>query len=181
MQTGSASSFIRPEEFWRDVGLRAEQTVAHLGCGAGFYLIPAAMIVGPKGKVIGVDILPDMLAEADGRARRAGLEKIIRTVRSDLESAGSTLPAAFADWVLVANILHQADPQKMLTEARRIVHSEGAVVVVDWDTLATPLGPPPKQRISRDRVLEVAATCDLKVKSFFTPSPYHYGILLTPI
>ncbi|HVY67708.1 MAG TPA: methyltransferase domain-containing protein, partial [Patescibacteria group bacterium] len=30
-------------------------TVADLGCGSGFYVIPAAQLVGPEGTVYGLD------------------------------------------------------------------------------------------------------------------------------
>jgi ubiquinone/menaquinone biosynthesis C-methylase UbiE len=179
VDNSSQTAFIRPEGFWRILGLRAEETVVHLGCGAGFYLIPAARIVGSKGMVIGLDIRSDMLAEAESRARLAEVGKIIRTVRANLEEPGaSTLPDGLADWVLVANILHQADATKILTEARRLVKPMGSVVVVEWDTAASPLGPPAQRRIPENAVREVAAALGLLVKRSFRPSPYHYGLVL---
>src|SRR3990167_10225179 len=95
----SQEKFIRPEEFWRSLGLRANQTVIHLGCGPGFYLIPAASIVGAKGKVYGVDVLEHMVEEAGNRARRAGVENVITLIRANLENnRGSSLPDKIADW-----------------------------------------------------------------------------------
>jgi len=175
------TSFIRPQELWQTLGLRADQTVVHLGCGAGFYLIPAAKIVGKHGKVIGLDVLTNMLEEAEGRARRSGVGEIVETVRANLEEVeGSTLPAQSADWVLVANILHQAAPAALLREAKRVVRNSGTVVVIEWDTAATPLGPPAEKRVGRAVVVSVAQEQGLTVQRFFNPSPYHYGILLTP-
>ncbi len=172
--------FIRPDELWRELGLQAGQTVVHLGSGPGFYLIPAARIVGTHGKVIGVDIQLQLLAEAESRAAREDLTKIIHTVRSDLEQpSGSTLPADQADWVLIANILHQSDPVKILTEGKRIVSPQGNIVVIEWDTVATPLGPPPEIRVSRHKVEQVAAELGLQKKSAIKPSPYHYGLIFS--
>ena len=85
-----ADSFIRPDKFWQDLGLRAEQRVVHLGSGAGFYIIPAAHIVGKEGQAHGIDILPDMLAEAENKAKREGVEDIVKTKRSNLEGAGGS-------------------------------------------------------------------------------------------
>ena len=112
-----ANSFIRPEVLLSTIGLRAQQTFVHLGCGAGFYLIPAARIVWSKGKSIGVDLLPDMIAEADNKARHQGLAGVVQTFRANIENpGGSGLPAKSADIVLVANILHQSDPSKVMLE-----------------------------------------------------------------
>lgn len=175
------SSFLRPDELWRQVGLAADATVVHLGCGPGFYLIPAAQIIGKKGKAIGVDILPAMLTETESRAERAGVWEQVKTIRANLElPSGSTLEAGSADWVLLANIMHQADPVKLLAEAKRIVKPEGVVVVAEWDTAATPLGPPPAKRVAKTSILEIATGLGLALKREFSPSPYHYGLLLTP-
>ena len=40
------------------------QTVLDLGCGAGFDMLLAARRVGATGKVIGVDMTPEMIAKA---------------------------------------------------------------------------------------------------------------------
>lgn len=173
-------SFIRPLEVWRSVDLAAGHTVVHLGCGAGYYLLPAAEIVGPQGRVIGIDIRSDMLAEAENRARRAALDQVIQTIRIDLEKeAGHLLAADQADFVLVANILHQADNQKILAEAARLAKPEGKVVVIDWDVAASPLGPPAEQRISQKVVIERAEASGLKHEHSFRPSPYHYGLIFS--
>lgn len=175
------SSFIRPDDFWRKVGVKAGQKVVHLGCGAGFYLIPVAKLVGKQGSVIGVDIMSNLLAEAEGRAQREGVDDIVHVVRADLDVLkGSRLPHGMADLVLVANILHQANPEAILGEARRIVSDEGRVVVVEWDVVSTPIGPPNSRRIAKEDVLAIAIRGGLKLQNDFLPSPYHYGLVLVP-
>ena len=179
MEDAAPPHFIRPEQFWRDLGLAANQIVVHLGCGAGFYLIPAALIVGRRGRVVGVDILEDMLGEADGRARRAGVDKIIRTIRANLENEnGSTLKANIADWTLVANILYQSNPAKILAEAARVTKPGGIVIVVEWNSSAAPLGPPAEDRVPKQQVMDLVAKLKLKAIKEFNPSAYHYGLLL---
>lgn len=172
------SSFIRPEDFWRSLGLQANQTVVHLGSGPGFYLIPAAKIVGPLGKAYGIDILPAMLAEVASRAQRAGMSDRVQLIRANVENdSGSTLPDQVADWVLIANILHQSDQHKIFSEAKRLTKPGGSIVVVEWDTAATPLGPPSQKRVGKKQVITVAASGGLTHYREFKPSPYHYGLL----
>lgn len=172
------SSFIRPDEFWHSLGLRANQIVVHLGCGPGFFLIPAAKIVGPGGSAIGVDVRPDMLAETENKARRENVDRIVTTHRANLENEpGSPVADKTGDWVLVANILHQADPARILKEAARVAAANGHVVVVEWDTKATPLGPPAARRLSRQDVETAAVAAGLTIDKQIKPSPYHYGLV----
>ena len=174
------NSFIRPEVLWRSLGLRAQQTVVHLGSGAGFYLIAAAKIVGPNGKVIGIDVRADMLDEVQNKAKQNNLGDIIQTMRSNIENTpGSTLPEKSVDWVLVANILHQSDPVKILTEAHRIVAANGHVAVVEWETLSTPFGPPSDQRRQEDEIKSIGESVGLVYSKSFSPSPYHFGLIFT--
>jgi ubiquinone/menaquinone biosynthesis C-methylase UbiE len=172
-------SFIRPDELWSDLGARSGQTVAHLGCGPGFYLIPAAKIVGETGKCIGIDIQAHLLGEVENRATRQGVSQIVQTVRADLENdQGSTLSPATVDWVLVANILHQSNPAKILREAARVVKPEGRVVVIEWTVGASPFGPPNAVRIAKPDALAAAEQAGLNLLREFKPSPYHYGLIL---
>jgi ubiquinone/menaquinone biosynthesis C-methylase UbiE len=130
--------------------------------------------------VTGIDIQTHLLAETENRAQREGVEKIVHTLRANLETErGSTLPDAAADWVLVANILHQAAPAAILGEAARIVKLEGRVVIVEWDVAASPLGPPTEVRVAKPDTVALAEQAGLKVFREFKPSPYHYGLIMT--
>lgn len=175
-----ANSFIRPDALWRSLGLRAEQVVVHLGCGAGFYLIPAAEIVGKKGKAIGIDIRSDILAEVDNKAKRHKVDDIVQTLRANLENVpGSSLHDKSADWVLVANILHQSDPSKILAEAKRITAANGHIAIVEWNTSATPFGPPVNERRNAEELKGIGESLGLKITKEFVPSPYHFGLVFS--
>ena len=56
--------------------LRPGETVLDLGSGAGFDAFLAASAVGPGGRVIGVDMTPEMVARATDNARRAGTPQV---------------------------------------------------------------------------------------------------------
>src|SRR5271157_5791033 len=49
-----------------------DHRVLDLGCGAGFDTLLAAQMVGPNGKVIGVDMTPEMIAKARTNAEKMG-------------------------------------------------------------------------------------------------------------
>jgi len=57
-------------------GLREGQVVLDIGSGAGADAFPAAQRVGPHGRVIGIDRLPEMLERARATAARLGYQNV---------------------------------------------------------------------------------------------------------
>jgi len=51
--------------------IRPGEAVLDLGCGAGFDAFVAAQLVGPAGRVVGIDLSPEMLAIAEAELREA--------------------------------------------------------------------------------------------------------------
>src|SRR5207237_10832329 len=56
--------------------LHADETVVELGCGAGMDTLIASRMVGPNGRVISIDMTPEMLDEARAAASTAGAKNI---------------------------------------------------------------------------------------------------------
>src|SRR5215475_10813748 len=56
--------------------LREGETVVDLGSGGGLDVFLAAKKVGPRGKAIGIDMTPEMLALARKNAAKAGLANV---------------------------------------------------------------------------------------------------------
>jgi len=72
---------LAPYESWREqaialLALRAGQTVLDVGCGTGLSLPRLSAQVGTGGRVIGIDLSPDMLAIARERIRTHGLGNV---------------------------------------------------------------------------------------------------------
>lgn len=170
---------LKPEEVLRHLGIRSGWKVADFGCGAGFLLVPAARYVGASGRVVGIDVRAPAVDESRRRAELAGVADHVDILRADLTKLrGTGLPDGWADLVLLVGVLYQSDPRAVLTEAARVVKpTDGRVAVIDWEEVATPVGPPPEQRIARDTVLAAAKAAGLTFLSRFAPSPNHYGLL----
>ena len=60
----------------RDTGLLPGQTVLDLGSGAGVDVFLAAQVVGEQGRVIGVDMTPEMIARAWNNAVKGGFQNV---------------------------------------------------------------------------------------------------------
>lgn len=162
------------------LGLKPGHQLGDFGCGgAGYFSLPAARLVGSQGKVYSIDILKSALDSVVGKAR---LENIVwlDPVWSDLERPGATkIPEATLDNVLLINVMFQSrDNQSILKEAARLLKTGGRVLVIDWKVEPTPFGPPMKNRLTPEQILELAAKLGFKLDNRFEAGPYHYGLIL---
>ena len=62
----------------RLAALKPGEVVLDLGCGAGIDTILAALAVGPGGRVVGVDMTPEMVERARQHASLAGVTRVLR-------------------------------------------------------------------------------------------------------
>lgn len=175
----SVRTFVKPEELLRAVGIRAAWHVADFGCGPAYFLVPAARFVGPTGRVAGIDVRTAAVDEAKRRVELAGVADQVDIIRADLtRPSASGLPDQWADLVLCIGMLYQTEPRAVLREAARVVKpADGRVIVVEWEEVFTPIGPPPEQRLRRDAVLAAAKSAGLQLLSTGSPSPHQYSLM----
>lgn len=82
-------------------------TVLEPGPGMGFFTLELARLVGPKGRVVAVDVQPKMLDALTRRAKRAGLNERIETREPRGESLGVDDLAGKVDFVLAFAVVHE--------------------------------------------------------------------------
>jgi len=167
---------LPPEETLRAAGIGPGQTVVDLGCGPGYFTLPAAGLVGEAGQVYAVDIQPEMVALCHRRAAAAGLRQV-RVVQSEEHQV--PLSAGISDRVFLAFVLHEAeDPAALLGEARRLLKPGGEIAVVEWQKQDTGHGPPCEHRVSPQEVETAAARVGLWVAGQQDLNEHHYLIRL---
>lgn len=110
--------------------LQAGQRVLDLGTGTGAVAERAAAIVGPRGQVVGVDISPEMLAQAGQRAAARGLENV-----AFREGRAEALPAddGSFDVVLASlSLMYVIDRAAAAREIARVLRPGGRLVAAVW-------------------------------------------------
>ena len=105
-------------------------TVLDLGCGAGTDLLIAAQMVGPEGRVIGIDMTPGMLRLARASAQAMGVSERVELHESLIESL--PLPAAEVD-VAISNGVIDLVPDKnaVFAEIDRVLKPGGRLQFAD--------------------------------------------------
>ena len=118
-------------------------SVADVGAGQGYYTIRLARVVGPHGRVLAEDILPQVRDSLSDRVQRERLDNI--TVKLGTPD-DPMLPAQSFDRVFLVHMYHEvASPYAFLWHLREAVKPDGLVVVVDADRPVKRHGMPPKQ------------------------------------
>jgi len=163
-----------PEEILADVGVQPSTIFIDLGCGSGFFAIPAAKIIGPKGVVCGVDIDSEALDELRERAFKADLRNI-RVKQAPAENV--SLCERCADMAFIGIALHDFnDPLKVLQNAKRALKPNGRLANVDWKKEPMPFGPPLEIRLSEKEAASLIIKAGFNVESVRSSGPYHYII-----
>jgi arsenite methyltransferase len=104
-------------------------TVIDLGCGAGFDALLAARRVGTSGKVIGLDMTPEMIAKARHNASLLGVTNVVFLL-GEIESI--PLPDSSVDLIITNGVLNLCpDKRKVFGEIFRVLKSSGRFQMAD--------------------------------------------------
>lgn len=115
----SQAQLLRPltERLLRNAGAREGMSILDLGTGAGDVALIAADLVGPTGRVVGMDRDGDHLAHARKRAAEAGFSHVT-FVQGDINAPPTDSPFDIAVGRYV--LMYQTDP---IATVRSIAHA----------------------------------------------------------
>lgn len=118
---------VLTEQVFQHAGIAAGMTVIDAGCGAGDVSLLAARMVGPTGRVVGVDRSGDAVAAATKRAEAIGNVRFVAGDLSDisLEALGLDAPADAVVGRLV--LMYFPDPSRALAHLASLVKPGGLV------------------------------------------------------
>jgi arsenite methyltransferase len=109
--------------------LKQGETVLDIGSGGGIDCFLAAEKVGPKGKVIGVDLSEEMIKLADKNAKKVNLKNVEFRL-GDMENL--PLENESVDVIISNCVINLAsDKQKVFNEAYRVLRNGGRMIVSD--------------------------------------------------
>jgi ubiquinone/menaquinone biosynthesis C-methylase UbiE len=110
--------------------LRPGQVVADVGAGSGYLTFRMAPKVAPGGKVLAVDIQPEMLALLRTRARERGLTNV-QPVQGAITDP--KLPTGAVDLILMVDVYHEfSHPYEMTQAMVKALKPGGRLVFVEY-------------------------------------------------
>ncbi|MGK2911378.1 MAG: class I SAM-dependent methyltransferase [Sphingobium sp.] len=123
-------------------GIRKGMTVADIGAGEGYYTVRLAKKVGPEGRVLAEDVLPEVI---DALGRRVTREDWTNVSVKLGTTDDPKLPENSFDRVLMVHMYHEiSEPYAFLWNLHPALKKDGEVIVVDANRPTQNHGTPPR-------------------------------------
>ena len=166
---------LPPEETLINLGLHEGDVMADIGCGIGYFTIPASKIVGDSGKIFAMDILPEMLQDVGIKIKENNISniEIILTEENDLKLEDNKITIAF-----ISSVLHEADEKEnFLNEIKRIISPKGRIAIVEWQKINSEFGPPIDHRLDKIDLIKILDTVGFSNISTIDIGENFYGLI----
>lgn len=161
-----------PQEMLDQLKLKDGMVVCDLGSGDGYHTLQMAPKVGPTGKVVAVDIQPQMLQEL---SRRMAANKIgnIDTILGDLWDP--KLQAESIDLVLMVDVYHEfSHPVQMLSAIRKALKPTGRIALVEFRAEDPTVLIRPEHKMSKVQILKEYQDNGFRVASEYDKLPWQH-------
>jgi ubiquinone/menaquinone biosynthesis C-methylase UbiE len=163
------------EKILTSVGLSEGMVFVDIGCGEGYFAIPASRRVGPRGRVFAVDINAEAVARLEEQAKNEGMANLVLDVN---EAENILFCEGCADIVFFGIDLHDfLDPVQVLGNAVRMLKPSGRLADLDWKDQPVDIGPPPEKRFSVEKARHLIEAAGLRIQSVQDAGPFHYLII----
>jgi len=118
---------LNPAKLLQAAGIQPGQQVLEVGCGPGFFTLPAAELVGDAGCIHAIDLHPQAIEMVERKLQKAGLTNVQAAVA---DAAQTGLPDASVDLIVLFDVIHSLPMKQVLPEMVRVLRPGGAVAVM---------------------------------------------------
>ena len=167
-----------PRKLLKALDVKPGQTVCDLGCGNGFYTLQLAELVGEQGRVLAVDIQPEMLALLKQRAEKAGIDNI----EPILGTPGDPkLPKGEVDLILLVDVYHEFSyPEQMLRAMRESLKPNGRLALAEFRMEDPTVPIKLLHKMSKEQILKEFLPNGLKLVGEYNELPWQHLMFFGP-
>lgn len=162
----------RVSELLREMHIQPGMTICDLGAGNGYHALLMAQKVGASGKILAVDIQPEMLALLNARAEAAGIDNI-ETILGLLDDPN--IPPGSCDLLLMVDVYHEISaPEQMLKHIRQSLSKSGLVVLVEYREEDASVPIRPLHKMSKQQILREYLPMGFELEKEYDGLPWQH-------
>jgi putative heme-binding domain-containing protein len=165
----------RPESLLDALQIPSGATVADLGAGAGYFTWRLARRVGPRGKVIAVDIQQQMLDLTAAELKKRNITNVDLVLGTEQDP--HLAPGAL-DLVLIANAYHEfSQPELVMAAVRRSLKPNGRLVVLEYQKENTYAPVPSLHKMSFEELRTEIESMGFQLDRVLDFLPLQHGLI----
>lgn len=155
-----------------NIGLKPGMTICDMGCGSGYYSLDMAKLVGKEGKVLAVDIQPQMLRMLRTRMKKAKIDNIEPILGTYIDPK---LPPDSCDIIFCVDVYHEfSHPEHMLAKMRTALKKDGLLLLVEFRAEDENVPIRPEHKMTHEQVTKEMAANGFKLSKEFTKLPWQH-------
>ncbi|MDX2149855.1 MAG: methyltransferase domain-containing protein [Bryobacteraceae bacterium] len=167
----SRDAWQKPHEVIMALALKADEVVADIGAGTGYF---AKRFARHAGKVYAVDIEAKLL-EIAKKSAPANMDTVLAAPDDP------KLAARSVDTIFVCDVLHHIDGRPAYyAKLKEALKPGGRVAVIDFHKRPLPVGPPPEMKISREEMIGEFEKAGFVLAREHTMLPHQYFLEFRP-
>ena len=160
-----------PEVVIAHLELEPDDVVADVGAGSGYFSVRIAPHV-PRGRVLAVDVQPEMIEVLERRRRETGFDQLTPVLGSVTDPK---LPDGEVDVVLMVDAYHEfSHPREMMEAIVRSLAPGGRVVLVEYRGEQRGTGVLPLHQMTEAQVQKEMAVVGLELEANHDPLPIQH-------
>jgi ubiquinone/menaquinone biosynthesis C-methylase UbiE len=171
------NEYQKPHEVLTALNIKSGEVIADIGAGSGYFTFRLSHFVGHNGKVLAIDVSPDMIRHLNRRIRETKTTNVT-TILADPDDP--LLPDRSVNRFFICDVWHHVENQtKYLAMMKKMLKPGGEIVMIDFDKKDLPLGPPLQMKIAREDLIKQMDGNGFKLKKEHTFLPYQYFLVFT--
>ncbi len=154
------------------LGVKPGMTICDMGCGNGFYSVQLAKMVGPTGRVLCVDIQPEMLRLLERRAVDQGVDNIVPILGAVHDPR---LPKASVDLILMVDVYHEFSHTEQMLRNKHASHKpDGQIALLEYRAEDPNVPIKPLHKMSKKQIIKEFSPNGFRLVREFNRLPWQH-------